>query len=155
LANYSQNQHQPGTPNCPVVHRTVSGARGSSTVKWLLSGIDWATSLKITRPSSGAPACLVSHQRPRPPLRRRTRRSWEKNNAPRLKFTGLSGGAPNCPMSQRRSQPTVGCAICGRRVARANGRLGSPDSIRCANRSQGPTVGCARYGRKSCTGHEQ
>jgi hypothetical protein len=37
-------------------------------------------------------------------------------------------------------EPTVGRAICGRRVARSNGRLGTPDcpmcmdSVRCANR---------------------
>jgi hypothetical protein len=59
--------------------------------------------------------------------RRRTRRSRENERAPQLKITGLSGGAPDCPVSQRRSRPTVGCAICGRRVARANGRLGTPD----------------------------
>ena len=28
MALYSQNQHQPGTPDCPVVHRTVFGALG-------------------------------------------------------------------------------------------------------------------------------
>jgi hypothetical protein len=28
MALDSQNQHQPATPDCPVVHRTVSGARG-------------------------------------------------------------------------------------------------------------------------------
>jgi hypothetical protein len=27
-AQDSQNQHQPGTPDCPVVHRTVSVAPG-------------------------------------------------------------------------------------------------------------------------------
>jgi hypothetical protein len=73
------------------VHRTVSGALGFSTVNWLLSGIGQATSLKITGPSGGAPDCPVSLQRLRQGLRRRTRRSREKNKAPRLKFTGLSG----------------------------------------------------------------
>jgi hypothetical protein len=62
--------------------------------------------------------------------------------------TGLSG------------QPTVASAtidraIRGRRVARANGRLGAPDSVRCANQPEAATVGCARNGRKSRTGHEQ
>jgi hypothetical protein len=38
LAVYSQNQLGPGTPVCPVVHRTVSGAPGCSTVNRLLSG---------------------------------------------------------------------------------------------------------------------
>jgi hypothetical protein len=68
----------------------------------------------------------------------------------------------------------VSRAIRGRRVARANGRLGAPDcpmctglsdvhrivrcapdSVRCANQLEVATVGCARNGRKSRTGHEQ
>jgi hypothetical protein len=58
-------------------------------------------------------------------------------------------------VSQRRSRPTVGCAIRGRRMARNNGRLGTPDSVRCANQPRGATVGWARYGRRSRTRHEQ
>jgi hypothetical protein len=50
---------------------------------------------------------------------------------------------------------TVGRAIRGRRVARANGRLGAPDSVRCANQPGVATVRCARNGKKSRTGHEQ
>jgi hypothetical protein len=50
--------------------------------------------------------------------------------------TGLSG------------EPTIARAMVGRaireqRVARSNGRLGTPDSVRCANRPRGPTVGYA------------
>jgi hypothetical protein len=73
----------------------------------------------------------VSHQRTRPSLRRRTRHSQEMKKAPRLKFTGLSGGAPDCPASQRHSRPTVGCAISGRCMARANDRFGTPDCLVC------------------------
>jgi hypothetical protein len=112
LAKFSQHLLGPGTPDCPVVHRTVSGALGWPTVNWLFS---------------------------------------ENDRGVRLKFTGLSGGA----VSQRRSRPTVGCAIRGRRVARSNGRLGTPDNVWCANQPRGATVGCARYGRRSRTGHEQ
>jgi hypothetical protein len=43
----------------------------------------------------------------------------------------LSGGAPDCPVSQRSPAPTVGRAIRGRRVARSNGRLGTPDCPVC------------------------
>jgi hypothetical protein len=50
---------------------------------------------------------------------------------------------------------TVGRAIRGRRVARANGRQGAPDSVRCANYHEYATVVCARIGRRSRTGHEQ
>jgi hypothetical protein len=110
------------TGQCPV-------PQAGSMVNWLLSGIGRATSLKITGLSGGAPDCPVSHQHPRPTLRRRTRRSQEKNKALRLKFIGLSDGALDCPVSQWRSRPTVGCAICGRRVARTNGQLGTPDSV--------------------------
>jgi hypothetical protein len=39
--------------------------------------------------------------------------------------------APDCPVSQRRPQPTVDSAISGRRVARANGRLVTPDCPVC------------------------
>jgi hypothetical protein len=62
--------------------------------------------------------------------------------------TGLSG-EPTVASS------TVGHAICGWRVARSNGRLGTPDSVRCANRPRGPTVGCAWFGRRSRTGQLQ
>jgi hypothetical protein len=44
---------------------------------------------------------------------------------------------------------TVGHAIRGRRVARANGRLGAPDSVRCANQPGVAMVGCAKLGRRS------
>jgi hypothetical protein len=56
--------------------------------------------------------------------------------------TGLSG------------EPTVGRAN-GRprnpRVTRgrANGQMGAPDSVRCANDSKSSTVGCARIGKQS------
>jgi hypothetical protein len=60
LALYSQNQLEPGTPDYPVVHQTVSGAPDCSTVNWLLSRIGWATWLKFTGLSGGAPNCLVS-----------------------------------------------------------------------------------------------
>jgi hypothetical protein len=38
LAKYNQHKLGPGTPDCPVVDQTVSGALGWSTVNWLLSG---------------------------------------------------------------------------------------------------------------------
>jgi hypothetical protein len=61
--------------------------------------------------------------------------------------TGLSG-------EPKVASATVGRAIRGRRVARNNGRLGTPD---CPVRqlTQGPTVGCTRKGRRSRTGQLQ
>jgi hypothetical protein len=42
--------------------------------------------------------------------------------------------SPDCPVSQRSPAPTVGCAIRGRRVARSNGWLGTPDYPVCTGR---------------------
>jgi hypothetical protein len=56
--------------------------------------------------------------------------------------TGLSG-------EPTAGSATVGRAIRVRRVVLANGRLGAPDSVRCANQPEDPTVGCARNGRRS------
>jgi hypothetical protein len=62
--------------------------------------------------------------------------------------TGLSG------------EPTVDCAN-GRprnpRVTRgrANGRMGAPDSVRCANGSKSSTVGCTNLGKQSAPDIEQ
>jgi hypothetical protein len=38
LALSSQHSAQSGTPDCPVVHRTVSGAPGWLPANWPLSG---------------------------------------------------------------------------------------------------------------------
>jgi hypothetical protein len=38
LAKFSQHQLRPGTPDCPVEHRIVSGAPGWLGVNWALSG---------------------------------------------------------------------------------------------------------------------
>jgi hypothetical protein len=63
-------------------------------------------------------------------------------------YTGQSG------------EPTVGRAN-GRprnpRVTRgrANGLMGAPDSVRCANGSKSSTVGCANLGRRSAPNSEQ
>jgi hypothetical protein len=62
--------------------------------------------------------------------------------------TGLSG-------EPTAASATVGCAIRARRVAPANGRLGAPDSVRCANGYNSTTVGCAILGRKSAPNNEQ
>jgi hypothetical protein len=64
---------------------------------------------------------------------RRTRRSGEKEMAPRLKFTALSG-EPKPPA------PTVGSTISGQRVARVNGRLVTPDYPVMSGAPTGPEV---------------
>jgi hypothetical protein len=68
--------------------------------------------------------------------------------------TGLSG-------ELTAASATVGHAIRGRRVARANGQQGArtiwcaPDSVRCANCCKSAMVVCAKIGRRSPTRHEQ
>jgi hypothetical protein len=62
--------------------------------------------------------------------------------------TGLSG-------EPTAASATVGRAIRARRVAPANGRLGAPDSVRCANSYNSATVGCAILGRRSAPDNEQ
>jgi hypothetical protein len=62
LAMSSQHQLRPNTPDCLVVHRTVSGAPGWPTVNQLLSGNDRGVRLKFTGLSGGAPDCPVVHR---------------------------------------------------------------------------------------------
>jgi hypothetical protein len=91
--------------------------------------LDWRSLAKVTAKLTsafGAPDCPVcTGQYPVPRLaQRRSRCSWESQRTTWLKFTGLSGEltAP---------APTVGSAISGRRVARANGHLAAPDCPVC------------------------
>jgi hypothetical protein len=88
---------------------------------------EWLGSTKPA-PACGTPDCPVSGAQASPaanwPLSGKEKALW-------LKITGLSGGALDCPVSQRHSRPMVGCAISGRRVAHANGRLGTPDCPVC------------------------
>jgi hypothetical protein len=142
LAVCSRSPARPGTPDCPVVHRTVFGAPGWSPAKWSLSGLDDGVRLKIVGLTVGAPDCPVSHPR-------RTRRPREKQRGDMAIIhrnvwwcTGLSG------------EPTVASANGRPRNLRATPGLlqrsvGAPDSVRCANHPRGATVGYAKFGRRS------
>jgi hypothetical protein len=71
LAKFSQYQLGPGTPDCPVVHRTSSGAPGWLGVNWVLSGkekgdvainhqtVRWCTGLsgESTAPAANSRSC--------------------------------------------------------------------------------------------------
>jgi hypothetical protein len=90
-----QTPVQLGTPDCPVVHRTVSGAPGWSVVNSSLSGFDGGLWLKITG-LSGEPTVASAN-------------GWLRNLRA---MRGSSNGrqcAPDCPVRQR--------------VWRCNGRL--------------------------------
>jgi hypothetical protein len=67
----SQSPARPGTPDCPVVHRTVFGEPGWFPVNRPLSGKVWRRTTIIHRTvrwctglSGGAPDCLVSQRSP-------------------------------------------------------------------------------------------
>ena len=111
LAECSQSPARPGTPDCPVVHRTVSGAPG-----------------------------------------------WTPMNRPLSRKVGGATGLSGEPTI---TSATVGRAIRGRRMVRANGRQGAPDcpmctgQCPCTNRPRDATVICARKGRRSAPDHLQ
>jgi hypothetical protein len=123
---YSQKAVRSGAPDCPVVHRTVSGGAPDSVqcarlprVKWPLSGIRQRRTAKIHRTVRCAPDCPVC--------------------------TGLSGE----PMVGRANgRPRNLCTTRGR----ANGRKGAPDCPVCAGLSGvRRTVRCAN-GSQICNG---
>jgi hypothetical protein len=87
-----------------LVHRTVSGAPGCSTVNWLLSGIGRATWLKFTGLSGGAPDCPVSQSRPSQRLAAKSvGNTWPK---PMIGWAHRTvSGAPTGPPAQRSDAP--------------------------------------------------
>jgi hypothetical protein len=111
LAVCSQSPARPGTPDCPVVHRTVSGAPGWSPVNKPLSGKVWRRKAIIHRTVrwciglSGEPTIVCANGRPRNP--RATRGPRQRS----ARGTGLSGmhrtvsSAPTAPELQRSSTP--------------------------------------------------
>jgi hypothetical protein len=98
--------------------------------------VRWCTGLSSESSAAKSPLSGNSQQR------------TAKNHRTVRWCTGLSG------------EPTVDCAN-GRprnpRVTRgrANGRMGAPDSVRCANGSKSSTVGCANLGKQSAPDSEQ
>jgi hypothetical protein len=96
-----------GAPDCPVVHRTVSGAPGCLGLKTPLSGIRRRCTAKIHRTVRCAPDCPVSQRsarangRPRNLRETRGRANGRKGAPDCPVCTGLSG-APSAPRS-----PTV------------------------------------------------
>jgi hypothetical protein len=106
LGKFSQNRLWPGTPDCPVVHRTVSGAPGWSNVNWPLSGkergdvaiihrtVRWCTGL------SGEPTAPAANGRPHD--QRTTRGPCQRS----VGHTGLSD-APTGPETQRSAAPDM------------------------------------------------
>jgi hypothetical protein len=101
--------------------------QSGSTANMTLSGIGGATWLKFTGLSGCAPDCPVRLQRQRPStsvtnssLSGNEESAAAKNHWIVRWCTGQSG-------ESEPPEPTVASAISGRRVARSNGRLGTPD----------------------------
>jgi hypothetical protein len=128
---YSQHQLGPGTPDCPVAHRTESNAPGESTVNQLFSGNDGVVRLKFTGLSGESSAMnsslsengkgdvAIIHRtvrwyiglsgeptapaaNGRPRDQRATRGQLQRSAG----CTGLSG-APNSPEEQRSDAPDL------------------------------------------------
>jgi hypothetical protein len=92
LAGAAKTLRSRGAPDCPVVHRTVSGAPGWRLVNWQLSGIRRRRTTKIhgtvrwCTGLSGEPTVSRANGRPRNP---RVMRGRAKSQM----------GAPDCPVS--------------------------------------------------------
>jgi hypothetical protein len=113
MALYSQNQHQPGTPDsvrwctrqCLVPQAGSASTRRSREKRK-------ATWLKFTGLSGGAPDCSVSQRRPR--QRSAAQSAGDAWTEPTVSWrTGLSGvhrtvsGEPRGPLLQRSAEPDM------------------------------------------------
>jgi hypothetical protein len=159
-----------GAPDCPVVHRTVSGgapdsvrcpvrqagscelaALGISSATYDYNSPDCPVCTGLSgEPTVGCAICARHMAEPTVGREHRTVRCTNGSQAPTVGFAREGKkSAPDCPVCTGLSgEPTVGCAICARHVAEPTvGR--EHRTVRCANGSQAPTVGFAREGKKS------
>jgi hypothetical protein len=116
-----------GAPDCPMCHRTVSGAPGTPTLNCSPSGILASHSTIIHRTvrcASGATA--TSRQRlSAEGIKCATVRARVRavpDSAPDTEQC-LSDAPPNCPVAQKTEAPTV-------RIQRPGDVAGAPDSVR-------------------------
>jgi hypothetical protein len=98
----------------------------------------------VHRTVSGAPGWLLVNW----PLSGIRRRRTAKIHRTVRWCTGLSGEPMVGRANGRPRNPRV-------TRGRANGLMGAPDSVRCANGSKSSTVGCANLGRRSAPDSEQ
>jgi hypothetical protein len=126
LAVYSQDSVRSGAPDCPVVHRTVSGGAPDSVrcarltrANWPLSGIRRRCTAKIHRTVRCAPDCPVSQRS----AAESARDTWPGQRSEG--GTGLSSVHRTCPVRQR--LPNL-----QRSAAPFKERNRAPDSVRCA-----------------------
>jgi hypothetical protein len=122
LAVYSRDSAQSDTPDCPVVHRTVSGGAPDSVrcarltlVKRPLSGIRRRRSAKIHRTVRCAPDCPVNQRSAGPTVDRAICAGHVAEPTARWRHRTVRcapdmSGAPTAPRL-----PTVGFAIEGKK----------------------------------------
>jgi hypothetical protein len=117
LAVYNQLLFSLGTPDCPVVHRTVSGAPGWALANWPLSGIRRRRTTIIHRTVRWCTGLSSEPMAARATVGRAIR-------ARRVAHANSRLGAPDCPvctgqcpLRNQPEDPTVGCARNGRRSA--------------------------------------
>jgi hypothetical protein len=108
-----------GAPDCPVVHRTMSGAPGCLDMKTPLSGNCRRRTAKIHRTVRCAPDCPVSQRS----AAGSARDTWSGQRSER--GTGLSGVHRTCPVRQIYNSRQ-------RSAAPFEERNRAPDSVRCA-----------------------
>jgi hypothetical protein len=114
---YSQLLLSLGAPDCPVVHRTVSGAPGWTPANWPLLGNCGGVRIYFTGLSGGAPDCSVSQ---RPPVQWSAAQS--AHDAWPQPMVGWGHRTVRCAPDSVRcanqpEDPMVGCARNGRRSA--------------------------------------
>jgi hypothetical protein len=116
LALFSQRQFSLGAPDCPVVHRTVSGAR-LALVKRPLSGFRRRRTAKIHRTVRCAPDCPVSQWSAGPTVGRviRARRVAEPTVRRGHRIVRCAPDSDRCANDSE--SPTVGYAKIGKKSA--------------------------------------
>ena len=105
--------------------------------KWLLSGLRRRCTAKIHRTVRCAPDCPVGRSQANSLLSGNHQRRTAKIHRSVRWCTGLSGEST---VSRANGRPRIPRVTRGR----ANGHIGAPDGVRCANGSQTPTVGFAK-----------
>ena len=102
-----------GAPDCPVMHRTVSGAPGCLDLKTPLSGICRRRTAKIHRTVRCAPDCPVSQRSAGPTVGRANGRPRDLRGT-RGRANGREG-APDCPVCTGHVRCANGSRICNGR----------------------------------------
>jgi hypothetical protein len=123
MALFSQSQLCLGAPDCPVVHRTVSGAPG-----WLRQTCRSSDCPVSQRSVRCAPDCPVSQRSAGPTVGRviRARRVAEPTARRGQRSVRCAPDSVRCANGSE--PPTVGFA--------KEGKKSAPDSVRCARRQK-------------------